>query len=387
MSARRICIVGLDSYGHVVGRGRSEVHRRRVDPARVAGARLARSRPRRLDHRARRRPGRSAACIDGITAIAAHTRHGGIRGLRFFHPRATRPAVRADRARTPTSTTSRPRAPTPASPAGSAAPPGGGSSSASPRTATAKRNMAASSFWRDRKLYNYGLRRADLSSRRRPSSRRRCCARTTASRAAVVNMMVEPPRAQRRGREGHRRAVGQQPARAQASGAGARARASVAGGEVHAGGRTDARRRDLLRRRDGRGRAPAQRHHARARCATRRRARCSIARRSSSTPPASRDFPTPSCRPGFAACPVVTFFDPDALVQRLPLGPRRATRSTTCARRSAACSKSTSTGKLHRAACARIRHARIHHAAWPRDTSNYSIATHRGCGWAPPETQ
>ena len=27
---------------------------------------------------------------DGITAIAAQSRHGGIKGLRFFHPRATR---------------------------------------------------------------------------------------------------------------------------------------------------------------------------------------------------------------------------------------------------------------------------------------------------------
>ncbi len=28
--------------------------------------------------------------FDGITAIAAHTRKGGIPGLRFFHPRASK---------------------------------------------------------------------------------------------------------------------------------------------------------------------------------------------------------------------------------------------------------------------------------------------------------
>ena len=28
--------------------------------------------------------------VDGITAIAAHTRKGGIPGLRFFHPRASK---------------------------------------------------------------------------------------------------------------------------------------------------------------------------------------------------------------------------------------------------------------------------------------------------------
>ena len=34
----------------------------------------------------------------------------------------------------------------------------------------------------------------------------------------------------------------------------------------------------------------------------------------------SRVSRTPSCRPGSAGVPVVTFFDPDGLVQRLPLG-------------------------------------------------------------------
>ena len=44
-----------------VGRGRPEVHRRRSRAARAAGARLARSRARRLDDRVRRRAGRSGA--------------------------------------------------------------------------------------------------------------------------------------------------------------------------------------------------------------------------------------------------------------------------------------------------------------------------------------
>ena len=96
-------------------------------------------------------------------------------------------------------------------------------------------------FWRDRKLYNYGLRARRRGARRRPSPRRGCCARTMGSRAAVVNMMVEPPR--RNGAPVDKDIDvlwRQQPARAQASGARARARAPVAAGEVHAGRRPDA---------------------------------------------------------------------------------------------------------------------------------------------------
>ena len=60
MKTRKVCIVGLDSYGMLSGDGVRKLHRRRGRAARVAGARLARSRPRRVDDRARRRPGCAA---------------------------------------------------------------------------------------------------------------------------------------------------------------------------------------------------------------------------------------------------------------------------------------------------------------------------------------
>ncbi len=89
MSARRICIVGLDSYGMLTGKGDLEY----VGGESVQHVLLA---------RAWRDQGHDVSIVvhdegfgpkrvvDGITAIAAHTRHGGLPGLRFFHPRASK---------------------------------------------------------------------------------------------------------------------------------------------------------------------------------------------------------------------------------------------------------------------------------------------------------
>jgi glycosyltransferase involved in cell wall biosynthesis len=89
MSARKICIVGLDSYGMLSGEG----DLRYIGGESVQHVLLARA-WRDLGHDVSivvhdegQGPKR---VIDGITAIAAHTRHGGLPGLRFFHPRASK---------------------------------------------------------------------------------------------------------------------------------------------------------------------------------------------------------------------------------------------------------------------------------------------------------
>jgi glycosyltransferase involved in cell wall biosynthesis len=88
-AARKICIVGLDSYGMLSGEG--DV--RYIGGESVQHVLLARA-WRDLGHDVSiivhdegQGPKR---VIDGITAIAAHTRNGGIPGLRFFHPRASK---------------------------------------------------------------------------------------------------------------------------------------------------------------------------------------------------------------------------------------------------------------------------------------------------------
>jgi glycosyltransferase involved in cell wall biosynthesis len=89
MNTHRICIVGLDSYGMLTGEG---------DLKYVGGEAVQHV----LLARAWRDLGHEVSIIvhdegfgpkrvvDGITAIASHTRHGGLPGLRFFHPRASK---------------------------------------------------------------------------------------------------------------------------------------------------------------------------------------------------------------------------------------------------------------------------------------------------------
>ena len=86
---RKICIVGLDSYGMLSGEGDLKY----IGGESVQHVLLARA-WRDLGHDVSiivhdegQGPRR---VIDGITAIAAHTRNGGLPGLRFFHPRASK---------------------------------------------------------------------------------------------------------------------------------------------------------------------------------------------------------------------------------------------------------------------------------------------------------
>lgn len=86
---RKICIVGLDSYGMLSGEG----DLRYIGGESVQHVLLARA-WRDLGHDVSivvHDEGQGEKrVVDGITAIAAHTRKGGIPGLRFFHPRASK---------------------------------------------------------------------------------------------------------------------------------------------------------------------------------------------------------------------------------------------------------------------------------------------------------
>src|SRR4051812_34678991 len=89
MTRRKICIVGTDSYGMLSGEGDLKY----IGGEAVQHVLLARA-WRDLGHDVSiivHDEGQGARRVfDGITAIAAHTRNGGIPGLRFFHPRASK---------------------------------------------------------------------------------------------------------------------------------------------------------------------------------------------------------------------------------------------------------------------------------------------------------
>ena len=87
MKARKVCIVGLDSYGMLSGEGLKYVGGEAVQHVLLARA------WRELGHDVsilvydegpQMRPN-----IDGITVVPAYPRNGGLPGLRFFHPRAS----------------------------------------------------------------------------------------------------------------------------------------------------------------------------------------------------------------------------------------------------------------------------------------------------------
>src|SRR6187431_246276 len=191
MSARRICIVGLDSYGMLSG----EENTKYIGGESIQHVLLA---------RAWRDLGHDVSIIvhdegqgqrrvhDGITAIAAQSRDGGIPGLRFFHPRATRllSALIAADADTYYQ-----------SPAGAFT-----GITAWFCRATGRRfifRVASDSdcekehgriqFWRDRKLYNYGLRRADFVAAQ-TEFQAQLLRENHGIESAVLNMMVEQPR-------------------------------------------------------------------------------------------------------------------------------------------------------------------------------------------------
>jgi glycosyltransferase involved in cell wall biosynthesis len=191
VSARRICIVGLDSYGMLSGEG---------DPRYIGGEAIQHV----LLARAWRDLGHDVSMIvhdegqgarrvhEGITAIAAHSRTGGIPGLRFIHPRASRlvAALMAADAEIYYQ-----------SPAGAYTGITGWYCRATGRRfifrvasdSDCEREHGRIEFWRDRKLYNYGLRRADIVAAQ-TDYQARLLRENHGLESHVVNMMVEAPR-------------------------------------------------------------------------------------------------------------------------------------------------------------------------------------------------
>ena len=191
MSARRICIVGLDSYGMLSG----EENPKYIGGESIQHVLLARA-WRDLGHDvtmivydegqgARRE-------IDGITVIAAHSRHGGIRGLRFFHPRATRLLSALIGADADTYYQS---------PAGAYTGITGWFCRTTGRRfifriasdSDCEKEHGRIQFWRDRKLYNYGLRSANVIAAQ-TEFQAQMLRENHGLESAIVNMMVETPK-------------------------------------------------------------------------------------------------------------------------------------------------------------------------------------------------
>src|SRR6187549_2679762 len=191
MSARRICIVGLDSYGMLSGE---------ENPKYIGGESIQHV----LLARAWRDLGHDVSIIvhdegqgarrehDGITAIAAHSRQGGIPGLRFFHPRATRLVSALIAADADTYFQS---------PAGAYTGITGWFCRATGRRfifriasdSDCEKEHGRIQFWRDRKLYNYGLRCANVIASQ-TEFQAQMLRENHGLESTVVNMMVELPR-------------------------------------------------------------------------------------------------------------------------------------------------------------------------------------------------
>jgi glycosyltransferase involved in cell wall biosynthesis len=190
MKFRRICIVGLDAYGLLSGEG----DLRYIGGETVQHVLLARA-WRELGHevsmivfddgQGQRR------VVDGITTIAAHGRTAGLPGLRFFHPRASKlfSALMAADADVYYQ-----------SPAGAFT----GITAWFCRMTGRKfifrvasdsdceREHSRIRLWRDRRLFDFGLHRADLVAAQ-TEVQAQMLRDNHGIEAPVVNMLVEPP--------------------------------------------------------------------------------------------------------------------------------------------------------------------------------------------------
>jgi glycosyltransferase involved in cell wall biosynthesis len=192
MRYRKICIVGLDSYGMLSGEGDLKY----IGGESVQHVLLARA-WRDLGHEVSiivHDEGQGARrVIDGITAIAAHGRNAGVPGLRFFHPRATRLVNALSAADADVYYQS---------PAGAFT----GITAWFCRAAQRRFVFRVASDsdcekvhgriqrWRDRRLYDFGLRRADVRAAQ-TEAQARMLRDNLGLDSSVVNMIVEQPHA------------------------------------------------------------------------------------------------------------------------------------------------------------------------------------------------
>ena len=190
MRYRKICIVGLDSYGLLSGEG----DLRYIGGETVQHVLLARA-WRDLGHEVSMivfDDGQGEKrVVDGITAIAAHRRTAGLPGLRFFHPRASKlfAALMAADADVYYQ-----------SPAGAFT----GITAWFCRMTGRKFIFRVASdsdcekehsrirLWRDRRLFDFGLHRADLVAAQ-TEVQARMLREHHDIEAPVINMLVEPP--------------------------------------------------------------------------------------------------------------------------------------------------------------------------------------------------
>jgi len=191
MRSRKICIVGLDAYGLLTGEGDLKY----VGGETVQHMLLARA-WRDLGHDVSMivfDDGQGAIrMVDGIRLIAAHRRHAGLPGLRFFHPRASKlfSALLTADAEVYYQ-----------SPAGAFT----GITAWFCRMAGRRFIFRVASdsdcekehsrirFWRDRRLFEYGLRHADLVAAQ-TQAQAYMLNENHRLEAALVNMLVEPAR-------------------------------------------------------------------------------------------------------------------------------------------------------------------------------------------------
>jgi len=190
MNTRRICIVGLDSYGMLSG----EENPKYIGGEAIQHVLLARA-WRDLGHDVSiivHDEGQGARrTVDGITAIAAHSRNGGIRGLRFFHPRATRLLSALISADAETYYQS---------PAGAYTGITGWFCRATGRRfifriasdSDCEKEHGRIKYWRDRKLFNYGLRCANFIASQ-TEYQAQLLRENHDLESSVINMMVETP--------------------------------------------------------------------------------------------------------------------------------------------------------------------------------------------------
>jgi Glycosyl transferases group 1 len=191
MNARKICIVGLDAYGLLSGEG----DLRYIGGESVQHVLLARA-WRDLGYQVSMivyDDGQGARrVIDGITAIAAFKRNAGLPGIKFFHPRSSKlfAALMAADADVYYQ-----------SPAGAAT----GITAWYCRSTGRKFIFRVASdsdcetehsriqFWRDRRLYDYGLKRADVVAVQ-TAVQAQMLRENHGLESTLVNMLVEPPR-------------------------------------------------------------------------------------------------------------------------------------------------------------------------------------------------